>query len=80
MCILISGKVLRQHLGGLLKEGHEFALVHGQAHATAAAPRCGLDHDREANLIGYLHGLCIVLDQPVTAWHGGHSSSLMHSR
>ena len=63
-------------LGGLLQQGQEFALGHGQAHAPAAAAGGGLDHDGEADLARDDDGLFLRLDQAVRAGHGGHAGGL----
>lgn len=69
-----------RHLRGLLQEHHELVGVLGQAHAAPAAAGGGLDHDGEADGVGHLHRLRVVLDQAVAAGHRRHPRFLRAMR
>jgi hypothetical protein len=70
----VHGAVAERGLGlllCLLEQRQELLLLGGEAHAAAAAAGGGLDHEREADLLGDLHGHLVVVNEALAAGDGG---------
>lgn len=47
-------------------------------HVSHTLTCCGLDHDRQTNLLNHTQTVSLVLDETITAWHTGNVGFLRH--